>query len=338
MNTLLLKNNEHDIKTAGDILSHGGIVAIPTETVYGLAANALDNSAVLKVFAAKGRPADNPLIVHITQFSQLDALVSEIPPFAYALAEAFWPGPLTMIMKKSSIIPDAVSAGLDTVAVRMPSHPVARAVIDAAGVPLAAPSANLSGKPSPVTAQHCIDDLTGRADAIIDGGPCAVGVESTVITLVTDPPRLLRPGGVTLQQLRDVLGDVAVDDAVLGQVAPGAKVSSPGMKYKHYSPDAEVYIVKGPIGNFRKLMETKSKTDTAALVFEGEQSDMPVRAFVLGDENDGFSQAKNLFALLRQCDSLHIKEIYVRAPGTDGAGLAVCNRLLRAAAFRIIEV
>ena len=190
------------IQTAAAILQNGGLVGIPTETVYGLAANALDGAAVAKIFAAKGRPMDNPLIVHISHFEQIYDLVREVPEAAKKLAEQFWPGPLTIILPKSARIPDEVSAGLDTVAVRFPSHPVARAVIDAAGVPLAAPSGNLSGHPSPTTAVHVMNDMDGRIEAVLDGGPCSVGVESTVVTLAEQPPRLLRPGGITLEQLR----------------------------------------------------------------------------------------------------------------------------------------
>ena len=217
MITQHLHNNENDINTAGRILSGGGLVAIPTETVYGLAADALNGAAVADIFAAKGRPMDNPLIVHIAAFEDINrfSLVREIPDAAYTLAKAFWPGPLTIIMKKGKAIPDEVSAGLDTVAIRFPSHPVAQAVIRAAETPLAAPSANLSGSPSPTTAEHVMNDMDGRIDAVLDGGECAVGLESTVITLAADVPRVLRPGGVTVEQLREVLGEVEVDDAVL---------------------------------------------------------------------------------------------------------------------------
>ena len=214
MITKLLHNNENDINTAGKILSGGGLVAIPTETVYGLATDALNGAAVADIFAAKGRPMDNPLIVHIAAFEDINrfSLVLEIPDAAYTLAKAFWPGPLTIIMKKGKAIPDEVSAGLDTVAIRFPSHPLAQAVIRAADTPLAAPSANLSGSPSPTTAEHVMNDMDGKIDAVLDGGECAVGLESTVITLAADVPRVLRPGGVTVEQLREVLGKVEVDD------------------------------------------------------------------------------------------------------------------------------
>ena len=208
------------LQTVGDILRRGGLAAIPTETVYGLAANALDDCAVRGIFRAKGRPADNPLIVHISDVSQWAPLVQEIPEEAKKLANAFWPGPLTIILPKSDLISSVVSGGLDTVAVRMPSHPVARAIIDSAGVPLAAPSANTSGKPSPTTAQHVKDDMDGKIDCIVDAGPCSVGVESTVLSLAGKKPRLLRPGGVTPEMLMQVLGDIVIDDAVFGVLQP----------------------------------------------------------------------------------------------------------------------
>ena len=235
LKTLLLDNTDENISKAAEILKNGGLVGLPTETVYGLSANALDGKAVAKIFAAKGRPADNPLIVHIADFSDIERfnLVREIPESVKLLAENFWPGPLTMIMKKSDVIPDEVSAGLDTVAIRFPSHPTAQKIIKAAGLPLAAPSANLSGSPSPTTALHVMSDLNGKIDAVVDGGMSDVGLESTVITLAEKTPRVLRPGGITLEQLRSVLGKVELDNAVLHQLEKGAKVSSPGMKYKH---------------------------------------------------------------------------------------------------------
>ena len=230
MKTLIL--NENEIEKAADIIKNGGLVAMPTETVYGLAANALDGKAVAKIFKAKGRPMDNPLIVHISDISQIYPLVREFPEKARILAEKFWAGPLTIILPKSDIIPDEVSAGLDTVAIRFPSNKIAQALISKS-MPLAAPSANLSGSPSPTNARHVFDDMNGRIDAIIDGGECEVGVESTVITLATDTPRLLRPGGITVEQLREAIGDVIIDDAVLNPLKSGEKAASPGMKYKH---------------------------------------------------------------------------------------------------------
>lgn len=324
------------LSAVGAILRGGGIVGIPTETVYGLAANAFDGKAVAKIFKAKGRPQDNPLIVHISDISQLDSVVSHIPSSAYALAEKFWPGPLSIIMPKSDRIPDEVSCGLDTVAVRMPSHPAARDIISAAGVPLAAPSANLSGSPSPTTAQHVVDDMWGRADAIVDGGMCDVGVESTVVSLVGEKPRLLRPGGVSLEQLESVLGEVEVDSAVLAELEPGQKAASPGMKYKHYSPKARVIIIKGSFDNYKRFV--KGKKDCAALCFDGEGDELDIPFIEIGREHDSSAQAHLIFDALRRLDEMGVQTAYARCPDTDGVGLAVINRLLRAAAFTVLDV
>lgn len=344
MQTLKLTNSKQDIETAGKLLKDGELVAIPTETVYGLAADALNGEAVANIFKAKGRPMDNPLIVHIADLSQVDDLVAFVPPVLEDLAKAFWPGPLTVIMEKSDLIPDEVSAGLDTVAIRMPSHPVARAIIKAAGTPLAAPSANTSGMPSPTTAAHVLHDMDGKIAAVVDGGPCEVGVESTVLTLCTRVPRILRPGRVTPEDLFDVLGEVEVDDAVLGQLAEGAVAASPGMKYKHYSPKAEVYIVDGSAEGFAKFVNEKvaeraaDEAAVAALVFDGEESLVNCVTLPFGAEDDPLGQAEHLFDDLRRADELGVSDIYVRCPSAEGVGLAVMNRLLRAAEFRIIEV
>ena len=237
MKTLHLNSNDKNaITTAAEILKNGGLVAIPTETVYGLAANALDGEAVKKIFEAKGRPNDNPLIVHVSSLEEIDPLVESVDPRLYKLAEKYWPGPLTIILRKSPLIPNEVSPNLDTVALRMPSHECARAIIRESGVPLAAPSANASGKPSPTRASHVIEDLDGKIDAVVDGGESDVGVESTVVTLVTDPPTLLRPGGITPDQLVDVLGELNISSAVFEKLKDGEQAQSPGMKYKHYAP------------------------------------------------------------------------------------------------------
>lgn len=340
METKLLTAKE--VNEAGKILKNGGLVGIPTETVYGLAANALDGAAVAKIFAAKGRPQDNPLIVHISRLSQLDDLVAFVPPVVYDLADVFWPGPLTIIMEKSGIIPDEVSAGLSTVAIRMPSHPLARKIIDAAGVPLAAPSANTSGKPSPTTADHVMHDMNGKIDAVLDGGPCGVGVESTVITLCTRKPRILRPGRVTPKELEDVLGEVEIDDAVLGRLKDGETAASPGMKYKHYSPSAEVFVVDADTETFRRYVNdaaTKNgASKTAALVFDGEDGGFVCKTLSFGEKDDDCAHAHKLFAALRECDDKGFSSVYVHCPSYDGVGLAVMNRLLRAAEFKVIKL
>ncbi len=230
-----------NIETAAGFLKRGGVVAIPTETVYGLAADALNPMAVKSIFEAKGRPSDNPLIVHVSSFEMVNALLAEpMPENAKKLAEKYWPGPLTMIFKKSSIVPDETSGGLNTVAVRFPSHPIAHAVIEKANLPIAAPSANISGKPSPTTAQHCIDDLTGKVDAIIDGGSCGVGVESTVLSFAEETPILLRPGAVTAEMISEIIGEIKIHNAVYSQLKNNEQASSPGMKYKHYAPRNEI--------------------------------------------------------------------------------------------------
>lgn len=326
------------LKEVGKILADGGLVAIPTETVYGLAANAFDSEAVRKIFVAKGRPSDNPLIVHISEISQWNELVTEIPEKAMKLAEAYWPGPLTIILKKSDKIPMATSGNLDTVAVRMPSHPIARAIISAAGVPLAAPSANTSGKPSPTTAGHVIDDINGKIEAIVDSGKCSVGVESTVITLVGDVPKLLRPGGITPEMLTAVLGEIEIDDAVYNKLAEGQTAASPGMKYKHYSPEADVVILKGEFEKFREFVEEHKTERTIALCFEGEDKKLSVDCVTYGKENDPSSQAEAIFDALREVDEKGAKQVFARFPEKDGVGLAVFNRLIRAAAFNIIEL
>ena len=339
MQTLLLNaNNPDDVRTAARILKDGGLVGMPTETVYGLAANALDGKAAARIFAAKGRPMDNPLIVHISEFSQIDRLVREVPDSAKKLAERFWPGPMTMVLPKSNLIPDEVSAGLDTVGIRFPSHPVARALISAAGLPIAAPSANTSGRPSPTTAEHVMHDLAGKIEAVLDGGACGVGVESTVLTLATDPPRLLRPGGVTLEQLRSVLGEVEMDDAVLNPLAEGVSAASPGMKYKHYSPKANVIILDGGFEAYKSYVNRHNTEGTAALCYDGEEAELSVPAVCYGGEDDDSQKARELFEALRRLDEMHAKTVYARCPEPKGVGLAVYNRLIRAAGFEVLHL
>ena len=294
--------SQQDIEKAAKILKSGGLVAIPTETVYGLAADALNSDAVAKIFKAKGRPMDNPLIVHISRFEEIYRLVKGVPHKAKELADRYWPGPMTIILPKSDIIPDEVSAGLPTVAVRMPSHPVARAIIEKTGRPLAAPSANSSGLPSPTTAKHVMDDMNGKIEAIVDGGPCDVGIESTVVTLATDPPRLLRPGGITHEQLEAVLGHVDIDPAVLSQLKEGERPASPGMKYKHYSPKAEVYIVNGSLPSFKYQIDCDLREGDAALCFDGEENELPVPCLSFGRKDNSLEQAHSLFDDLRKFD------------------------------------
>ena len=323
---------------AAALLRAGEVVAMPTETVYGLAANAYDSAAVKKIFEAKGRPQDNPLIVHIASFDELAPLTAGVPAAAERLAARFWPGPLTMVLPKSDKIPDVVTAGLSTVAVRCPSHPVANRLIREAGVPLAAPSANLSGKPSPTRAEHVVRDMNGRVPLILDGGPCEEGVESTVLLLASDVPRVLRPGNVTVDQLRSVLGRVDVDDAVLHPLANGAEAASPGMKYKHYSPDAEIIIVRGDYRDFVAYVNSAACDGTWAMVFEGEGEGLAVPYMIWGND-DYRSMSRRLFDDLRSLDEKGARRCFVRCPETDNSdNLAVLNRLLRAAAFRVVDV
>lgn len=332
MNTEVLPFSPESAEKAAEIMAAGGVVGIPTETVYGLAADARNESAVHSIFAAKGRPQDNPLIVHISAIEQLRPLVREIPELALRIAERFWPGPLTMIFPKSDVIPQATSGGLDTVAVRMPRSPAARAIIDACGFPLAAPSANLSGSPSPTTAQHVLRDMDGRIPLIIDGGECDCGVESTVLCFpAADRVRILRPGGVTAEMLSE-LCPVDIDPAVTSEPPKGAKVLSPGMKYKHYSPKAEVFIVNAHGKRFEDWCLAHEKGRTLALSADPVEHGM-FRCF----GKDGQEQAHRLFALLREADDQGAQTVYVEIPSKDGIGLAVYNRLLRAAAFRIVE-
>ncbi len=328
---------------AGELLKRGETVAIPTETVYGLAANALDPDAVKGIFKAKGRPQDNPLIVHISDFSELSEIVSEIPESAVLLAEKFWPGPLTMIMKKSDKIPFEVTAGLDTVAVRYPSHKYALAVIASAGVPLAAPSANLSGKPSPTTAEHVFNDLNGKIPMIIDGGECSVGLESTVIDLTGEIPMLLRPGGVTLRELRETIGEVSVNPKILEEVSDDEKVASPGMKYKHYAPSSPVVIIDGELDKVLEFIKNEAITKkVAVLCFDEEApsfSSVDAEIISYGNLAKPEELAHGLFSALRELDKKTFDIIYARQPKqSDGIELAVVNRLKRAAAFRYISV
>lgn len=336
MKTKLLQPNTDGINTAAALLSDGQLVAIPTETVYGLAADALNGDAVTSIFAAKERPMDNPLIVHIGDIKDWAPLVTHISEDAHKLADAYWPGPLTLILPAADCVPKETTGGLDTVAVRFPSHPVAQAVILQSGCPLAAPSANRSGSPSPTNAGRVMEDMDGRIAAILDGGNCEVGVESTVVDLCHTPPRLLRPGGITPEMLEAVVGPIEIDSAVTHALAKGAIAASPGMKYKHYAPRAEVHIVKGTSANYIDYVNRHSGEGVFALCFEEDTADLTVPLVTYGKRTDPLSQAQQLFDALRQLDEKGAKTVYAACPDPSGVGLAVYNRLLRAAAFRII--
>ncbi len=323
---------------AAAVICAGGLVAIPTETVYGLGANGLDADAVLKIFEAKGRPQDNPLILHIAAAGELDAVCRSIPASARTLAARFWPGPLTMVLPCRDIVPRRTTAGLDTVAVRCPDNAVTREIIRAAGVPIAAPSANTSGKPSPTTAQHVLHDMNGKIDLIVDGGACRVGVESTIVDLTGDVPRLLRPGGVTPEQLREVLGALEVDPAVLGELPPDAVVRAPGMKYKHYAPAGEVTIVSGSAEAAARFVRRHFAPGDAVLCFDEE---LPLygglNPTAYGSAAAPETLARGLFAALRSFDDAGAGHIYARCPEGGGVAYAVQNRLKKAAGFHIVS-
>ena len=341
MKTLILSAADRNAPvTAAKIIQAGGLVAIPTETVYGLGANAMDAEAVAKIFLAKGRPQDNPLIIHISCAEELNLYCHDIPEAAWLLASHFWPGPLTMVLPVRDCIPKQTTAGLNTVAVRCPKSEVTRALIREAGVPIAAPSANLSGKPSTTTAEHVLNDYgtDGKIDAIIDGGPCEVGVESTIVDLTGKKPRLLRPGGVTPEELTALLGELEVDRAVLGQISNDAVVRAPGMKYKHYAPSAEVYIISGSSEAAAAYIRRRFADGDAVLCYKEE---LPLyegcNPTAYGSIQDIKTLSSGLFAALRALDRPEIKTIYARCPEGGGVAYAVGNRLKKAAAFRIVN-
>lgn len=334
------ERQQEAVADAAAVLRGGGLVAFPTETVYGLGANALDRQAAQKIFAAKGRPQDNPLIVHIADPAWVDKLCRSVPQSAKLLMEQFWPGPLTLLLEKSALIPDAVTAGLSSVGIRFPSHPVARALLLAADVPVCAPSANRSGRPSPTTLADTVEDMAGRCDVILGGGSSEVGVESTVLDLTSVPPRILRPGGVTAEQLRAVLGEVVIDRAVTEPLREGEHPRSPGTKYRHYAPKAPVYIVDLPPEAALRLIARKvseAPDTTGVLCYAGMEQELRggiVRVY--GKKGDQQSLAHGLFEALRSFDQTDVRVIYALCPASDGVGLAVANRLLRAAAFQKI--
>lgn len=332
-----LSSSENDLEIASLLLKSGEVVGVPTETVYGLAADATNEEAVAKIFEAKGRPADNPLIIHVSDLDMMKKYTEDIPTVVYRLAEKFWPGPLTMVLPKRSNVPDIVTAGLDTVAVRMPSNEIIRQIIKFVEKPLAAPSANLSGSPSPTTAQHVIDDMAGRISAVVDGGSCSVGLESTVITFDGyDSVRILRPGFITPEQLRTVVDDVIIDKNITSEEMPTVdEVRSPGMKYKHYSPKARVVLVREGLEMFKKYVSEQDEQDSCSLIFDYDADGYPYRYMTYGGTPE--EQAQQLFAKLREADKMGIKTLYVRAPRREGIGLAVYNRLVRAAGYEVVE-
>lgn len=343
--TKVLKAETRTIAEAARLIGKGDVVGFPTETVYGLGANAFNEQAVLRIFEAKGRPADNPLIVHISALHQIEPLIDGgLQETAKKLADAYWPGPLTMIFPKSDLIPPAVTAGLNTVAIRLPSHPVARQLIDAAKTPIAAPSANRSGRPSPTTAQHVYQDMDRRIPLILDGGPCQVGLESTVLDVTVDPPRVLRPGGVTPEMIAAIAGAVEVDGSVLKPLGHNEPARSPGMKYRHYAPSGELTVVKGQpervAETIRALYDRAEQEHRSVCILApgaraAHYGNRAVRP--LGQSDAAEAVAAELFAALREMDDQSIDVILAEGIRAEGVGLAVMNRLSRAAGFHIIN-
>lgn len=343
MNTIVSKitadeaANGKIFSVGGAILREGGLVAFPTETVYGLGANALDPTAAAKIYAAKGRPSDNPLIVHLSSVEDAEKYCVTDPLFE-KLATAFMPGPITVVLKKRDIVPDTVTGGLDTVAVRIPANEYARQLIDAAGVPVAAPSANISGRPSPTCAAHVIEDMDGRADMIIDGGDCDIGVESTIVKTDGERMILLRPGGITLEMLT-AIGDVTLDKAVTDKLADGERPMAPGMMYRHYAPNTRVVMLDGTNSNIHAFLESEAKKQKiGALLFEDELaafSTLGITLVSLGAHTPE-SEAHSLFCKLREIDTYSCDVFYVKVPDRSGIGLAVYNRMLKACGHEII--
>lgn len=340
MKTLkLLSRNKDDVLKAASLLKQGEVVAIPTETVYGLGANALDENAVKQIFIAKGRPQDNPLIVHINNLDWLTKLCDFVPQMALDLAQNFWPGPLTMVFKKSDLVPDSISRGLDTVAIRYPNHKVALKVIELAGTPIAAPSANTSGRPSTTNGDHVFDDLNGKISAILYDNQCVVGVESTVLDLTTDKPILLRPGGVTREQIEKIIGEIDVDKSIFQKIDNDKKVNSPGMKYKHYAPKAEVLVLTGNHEKTAQYIKEHCQINDGILCFD-EYFDMFNEQNILtfGSFSDISEQARLLFLNLRKFDDMNVTKIYAQCPDGQGLGLAISNRLQKASGFNVLNL
>lgn len=340
------KNNIdiNKIRYAGEILKNGGLVAFPTETVYGLGADALNENAVKKIFEAKGRPGDNPLIVHIENKALLDDLVRDVPICALKLMDKFWPGPLTIVVKKNPTVPNNVTGGLDTVAIRIPANPVALALLKESGLAVAAPSANISGRPSPTNASHVIEDLYGKVDIIIDGGSSNVGLESTVIDVTQDIPMILRPGGIDIDMILEVLPKAGFDPTVLHQADTDIP-KAPGMKYKHYAPSAEVIVIQGELSKIVQkinelLKEYSLKGINAAVLASSQTKDLyeTENVVLLGDREELGGMAKNLFASLRYSDKMGVSILLAEAVESKGIGTAIMNRISKAAGFNIIKV
>lgn len=346
INTKISKIDEsnidrEEIKKHAKLLSQGKTVIFPTETVYGLGANALDEDAVKKIYEAKGRPSDNPLIVHICEKDEISALATDINDKAKKLMDVFWPGPLTMIFKKKEIVPQRTSGGLDTVAIRMPSHPIAREIIRQSGVPIAAPSANISGRPSPTKGQHVCDEMNGRVNGIIVGGDCDFGLESTVIDMTSEKPMILRPGSVTKEQMEESIGEVLIDPSIEGK-EDVKKAKAPGMKYTHYSPNGEVYIVRGEddkvIEKINSLIKENEEKGLKCGVICLNKNKKNYKGEVIGLGNNLDEVGSNLFNSLIEMDKKEIDVIYSEAFSNQGVGRAIMNRLMKSAGYKIIDL
>ena len=333
MKTELFTTSSADLSKAAELLKNGKRVVFPTETVYGLGANALDKNAVKSIFAAKGRPSDNPLIVHIADFSQVEKIAEDIPEKAKLLMEKFWPGPLTIILKRKSCIPDEVTAGLDTVGIRMPSNPAAHELLSLCKLPIAAPSANISGRPSPTDAKYVIEDMDGRVEGIIDGGDCTIGLESTVIDMTGQTPVILRPGGITAEEISDLLGEVITGANQTGDKEPP---KAPGMKYTHYAPNAPVRILRGTIGEIEEFLR-KRPALCGVLTFDEFKLDTDAIQISLGKKDNPNECARNLFRALRDMDKMGAEEIYAPEIGSSGLWAAIRNRLYKSAGGHIIS-
>ena len=355
METTIVKVDEshidiEKINQAAEIIRKGGLVAFPTETVYGLGGNALNPEASAKIYAAKGRPSDNPLIAHIASLDMLDSLVTEIPDSARILMDKFWPGPMTLIFKKSSLVPKETTGGLDTVAVRFPNHKIAQALIESAGVSIAAPSANLSGKPSPTLGEHVIDDMNGRIDMIIDGGMVGIGLESTIIDVTVEPPMILRPGFITKEMLQDLFGTVETDPAILEKPKEGLKPKAPGMKYRHYAPKADFKIYRGEAcrvaEEILKQANEKAKEGFSVGILTVEEhlhyyegkTNQNITVMSLGNIENPKTIANHLFQELRAFDKQGAEFIFGEAFSEDHIGQAIMNRLTKAAGYQIVDL
>lgn len=350
MKTECIKVNENNpeaelIAQAAKIIKLGGLVAFPTETVYGLGANAFSADAAQKIYAAKGRPSDNPLIVHIADYDELYNIAEKVPAYARALMDAFWPGPMTLVFPKKACVPDATTGGLPTVAVRMPSHKTAAMLITLSGVPIAAPSANASGRPSTTTAEHVINDLDGKIEMIIDGGPCDIGLESTIIDVTGDAPVLLRPGYITVEDICRVAGSCSIDPAIQGPPKEGLRPKAPGMKYRHYAPKGEMAIISGESSKVAEYINEKIGEDVAegrkaAVLCSAESASLYSCDYVMsaGHRDSDEEIARNLFALLRDMDEKGIEKIYAENFSDGKRGMAIMNRMLKAAGYKEVQV